>query len=185
MSKIGKKTIKIPEGVTVSIDGTKATVKGSKGELVLRTSRRVEVQVADDEIKVIRRGDSKQALADHGLYRALLQSMVTGVSEGFSKKLEIKGTGYRATMEGKNLVLNVGYIHPITIQPQEGISFKVEENNKITIEGYDKVLVGNTAAKIRQVRSPEPYKGKGIRYEDEVVKIKTPRVAKTADADSK
>lgn len=180
MSKIGKKPIKIPAGATVTVEGRTVVVNGPKGELKRRFSRHVEVKVENDEVKIERVTDHSQAYPDHGLYRALIQNMVKGVTDGFSKKLEIKGVGYRAAVEGKNLVLTVGYIHPISIDPPEGITFQVEENNKITVEGIDNVLVGNIAAKVRSVRPPEPYKGKGIRYLGEEVKIKTPRVAKVA-----
>lgn len=185
MSKIGKQPVKIPGGVTITLDGNKLLVKGPKGELSLRLSRRVEAKVEGDEVKISRKTDLPQGYADHGLYRALLQSMVTGVTEGYQKKLELKGTGYRAAVEGKALVLTVGFIHPVKVDAPEGISFKVEENTKITIEGIDKELVGNIAAKIRRVRPPEPYKGKGVRYDGEVVKIKTPRVAKAAGEGAK
>ena len=178
MSKIGKQPIKIPAGATVTIEGRTVAVKGPKGELERRFSRHVEVKVEGDEIKVARITDHPQAYPDHGLYRALIQNMVMGVTEGYSKKLVIKGVGYRAAVEGKKLVLTVGFIHPVSIEPPEGISFKVEENTKVTVEGIDKALVGNIAAKVRDVRPPEPYKGKGIRYEGEIVKLKTPRVAK-------
>jgi large subunit ribosomal protein L6 len=178
MSRIGKMAIKIPAGVTVAVDaGNTVKVKGPKGELSQWVNPAISVAVESDTVKISRPNDEKQNKAMHGLYRSLIANMVTGVTAGFTKDLEIVGTGYRATLQGKALVLNVGYSHTVEIQPPAGIVFESSATNKITVKGFDKQLVGALAAKIRSVREPEPYMGKGIRYAGEVVKIKEGKAA--------
>lgn len=182
MSKIGKEPIKIPDGVEVNVDGRIVSVKGPKGNLELKVSRRVKVKVNKDAVKVTRKSDQLQARADHGLYRTLIANMMIGVTEGYLRQLEMKGLGYRAELKGPNkLILNIGFVHPVEIEAPEGVSFKVDENTRITVEGSDKEKVGSVAAKIRSLRKPEPYKGKGIRYIDEVVRKKTPKMAKALE----
>lgn len=148
------------------------TAKGPKGTLSQAIPQGITVSVQDNQIVVERAGDSKQDRAYHGLTWALLANMVQGVSTGFERKLELVGVGYRAQLQGKKLVINIGYSHPVEVEPPEGIEFEVPAANKITVKGIDKQLVGNTAAVIRDIRRPEPYKGKGIKYEDEVVRRK-------------
>jgi large subunit ribosomal protein L6 len=178
MSRIGKMAVKIPAGVTVAVDaGNTVSVKGPKGELTQWVNPAISVAVDKDTVKVSRPNDEKQNKAMHGLYRSLIANMVTGVTAGFTKDLEIVGTGYRATLQGKTLVLNVGYSHIVEIQPPTGIVFESSATNKISVKGFDKQLVGALAAKIRSVREPEPYMGKGIRYAGEVVKIKEGKAA--------
>ncbi len=183
MSRIGKLPIQIPEGVKVDIQdggdfGYKLIkVKGSKGELELSVKRGVKFNQNGNQIIVERANDSKQNRAFHGLYRTLINNMILGVTEGFSKSLEIIGIGYRAEMQGQNLVLSVGYSHKINYEPPEGISITVQDQTSLTIEGADKQLVGETASKIRGFRPPEPYKGKGIRYKNEVVRRKSTKGA--------
>ena len=166
MSRIGNKVITIPKGVEVKIDNDFATVKGPKGEL--------KQQFSDE----LRPSDSKKHKTIHGTARALLANMVTGVSEGFKKELELVGVGYRAQMQGKKLVLSVGYSHPVEFTEIEGIKLSVEANTKVKIEGIDKELVGQYAAKVRAVRPPEPYKGKGIRYAGEYIRRKEGKTGK-------
>jgi large subunit ribosomal protein L6 len=162
----------VPGGVDVSINGATITVKGSKGTLTRTFSDRVSFEMDEGIIKVGRDGDDREARALHGLSRALLQNMVTGVSDGFAKELTTVGVGYRASLQGKTLELLVGFSHPVNIEMPDGIEFEVPEQTKIIIRGIDKELVGQVAANIRSVRPPEPYKGKGIRYVDEVVRRK-------------
>ncbi|UIK48529.1 50S ribosomal protein L6 [Staphylococcus pettenkoferi] len=167
MSRVGKKVIEIPNDVTVSIDNNTVTVKGPKGELSKTLSERMTYKQEDNALEVIRPTDSQEDRTVHGTTRALINNMVLGVSQGFSKSLELVGVGYRAQMQGENLVLNVGYSHPVEIKAEDGISFSVEKNTNVTVSGISKELVGATASNIRSVRPPEPYKGKGIRYKDE------------------
>jgi len=171
MSRIGKKPITIPDGVEIKIEGSKVTVKGSKGELSREFRPEVSIEQKEKEVFVSPKIETKKTAAFWGLSRALLANMIEGVSEGFEKKLEIHGVGYKANLEGENLVLNVGYSHSVKIEKTEGVTFLVEKN-LITVSGIDNELVGQVAAKIRRVRPPEPYKGKGIRYLDEVVRKK-------------
>ncbi len=179
MSRIGKKTIEIPAGVTAEIkDGgsfgyKEASVKGPKGELKQSIQRGVKVTINGNEITVERADNSKQARAYHGLYRTLINNLVEGVTQGFKKDLEIVGIGYRAEMQGTNLVLSVGYSHKINYQPPAGINITVTDQTNVNVEGADKQLVGEVAAKIRAFRKPEPYKGKGIRYKGERIKKKS------------
>jgi large subunit ribosomal protein L6 len=172
MSRIGKKPIPIPDKVTVTIDGRNITVKGSKGELKRTLPEGVTLAQEDGTIVVTRINESRMARERHGLCRTLVANMVEGVSKGYERKLEIQGVGYRAAVQGPNLNLNMGYSHPVLIEPPAGIAFVVEGNTNVTVSGIDKELVGNTAAKVRAVRPPEPYKGKGIRYQGEKVRRK-------------
>ena len=172
MSRIGKKPISVPEKVTVNVDKNVVHVKGPKGELSQWVDPKIEVEVKEGSVYVKRFSEQRQHRAFHGLYRALISNMVIGVSEGFKKSLSIIGIGYRAKMEGKTLLLNLGYSHPIRYSPPGGISIVCEKQDLIEISGIDKQLVGQVAAIIRRFRKPEPYKGKGIRYIDEVVKQK-------------
>jgi large subunit ribosomal protein L6 len=167
--------ILIPEGVTIELDGQTVVVKGPKGELSLRHVPQVSVKVNDGQVVVERSRDADAAL--HGLTRALIFAMVEGVTKGFAKELEMAGIGYRASLEGKDLILNVGYSHPVKIEAPEGISFSVSEG-RITVSGFDKGLVGQIAADIRAVRPPEPYKGKGIHYIGEYIRRKPGKTAK-------
>ncbi|CEG25269.1 50S ribosomal protein L6 [Bacillus sp. B-jedd] len=172
MSRIGKKPIEIPAGVTVTQDKNTITVKGPKGELVRSFSPEISIQIEDNTITITRPSDVKEVRALHGTTRAVLANMVEGVSKGFEKGLELVGVGYRASKQGTKLVLNVGYSHPVEIEPEKGIEIEVPANTKVIVKGFDKERVGALAANIRGVRPPEPYKGKGIRYEGEVVRRK-------------
>ncbi|HHW60699.1 MAG TPA: 50S ribosomal protein L6 [Syntrophomonadaceae bacterium] len=172
MSRIGKKPISLPSGVEAKIEGNTVTIKGPKGTLTQQLPEEITLKQEDNQLVAERPSESKQHRALHGLTRALVANMVEGVTKGFEKKLELVGVGYRAQMQGNKLVINIGYSHPVEIDPPEGIEFEVPAPNKITVKGIDKQLVGNTTAHIRAVRKPEPYKGKGIRYEDEVVRRK-------------
>ncbi|PSB01166.1 50S ribosomal protein L6 [Merismopedia glauca] len=178
MSRIGKRPIDVPNKVTVAIDGQNVVVKGPKGELSRTIPAEVSIEQAGEQIVVNRRNESRPARQRHGLSRTLVANMVEGVSQGFQRKLEIIGVGYRAQVQGKNLVLAVGYSHPVEIEPPSGVQFTVENNTNVTVSGIDKEIVGNTAAKIRAVRPPEPYKGKGIRYAGEVVRRKAGKAGK-------
>ncbi len=178
MSRIGKKPIEIPTGVTVTNDNNTVTVKGPKGELTRSFNQDIEIKVEDNVINVSRPSDAKEHRALHGTTRALLANMVEGVSKGFERGLELIGVGYRAQKQGKKLVLNVGYSHPVEIEPEEGIEVEVPSNTKIIVKGTSKERVGALAANIRDVRPPEPYKGKGIRYEGEYVRRKEGKTGK-------
>lgn len=172
MSRIGKMPVPIPQGVEVIIEGNKIKVKGSKGSLSRELHSDIKVEAKEAEVIVERPSDGKNHRALHGLTRSLVANMVQGVQEGFEKKLALEGVGYRAAKQGKKLVLTVGYSHPVEFDPPQGIEFDVPAPNSITVKGIDKELVGQVAANIRKVREPEPYKGKGIRYENEVVRRK-------------
>ena len=178
MSRIGKKPIEIPAGVTVTNNNNTVTVKGPKGELTRSFNADIEIKVEENIITVTRPSDAKEHRALHGTTRALLSNMVEGVSKGFEKSLELIGVGYRAQKQGKKLILNVGYSHPVEIEPEEGIEVEVPANTKIIVKGTDKERVGALAANIRDVRPPEPYKGKGIRYEGEFVRRKEGKTGK-------
>jgi large subunit ribosomal protein L6 len=178
MSRIGKKPIAIPAKVVVTIEDRKVSVKGPKGELFRELPTGVVIVKDGDTIVVTRANESRTARQRHGLCRTLVANMVDGVSVGFSKKLEIQGVGYRASNQGTKLILNVGYSKPVEIEPPAGISVVAEGNTNLTVSGIDKELVGNTAARIRQVRPPEVYKGKGIRYAGEVVRRKAGKSGK-------
>ncbi len=178
MSRVGKKPIEIPAGVTVTINGNVATVKGPKGELTRTFNPDIEIKVEENIINVSRPSDSKEHRALHGTTRALLANMVEGVSKGFERGLELIGVGYRAQKQGNKLVLNVGYSHPVEIEPEAGLEIEVPANTKIIVKGTSKERVGALAANIRDVRPPEPYKGKGIRYEGEFVRRKEGKTGK-------
>ncbi len=178
MSRIGKRPITVPGKVQVTIDGTNIAVKGPKGELSRQLPTNVNVSQEGETLLVNRRDDSRQSRQMHGLCRTLVANMVEGVSQGFQRRLEIQGVGYRAQVQGRNLILNIGYSHQVQIAPPEGIQFAVENNTNVIVSGHDKEIVGNTAAKIRDVRPPEPYKGKGIRYAGEAVRRKAGKTGK-------
>ncbi|HBB36013.1 MAG TPA: 50S ribosomal protein L6 [Cyanobacteria bacterium UBA8803] len=179
MSRIGKRPIDIPSKVTVNIDGQHVAVKGPKGELSRVLPEQVIVEQEDDKLRVVRRDDSRVSRQRHGLSRTLVANMVEGVSKGFQKRLEIQGVGYRAQVQGRNLILNVGYSKPVEIVPPEGIQLAVENNTNVIVSGINKEVVGNTAASIRAIRPPEVYKGKGIRYAGEMVRRKAGKAGKT------
>ena len=172
MSRIGKKPISLPAGVKVTVDGNTVTVQGPKGTLTQALPEEITITQEDNQILVQRANDDKQQRSFHGLSRALIANMVEGVTNGFEKKLELVGVGYRAQMQGKKLVISIGFSHPVEVDAPEGIEFEVPAPTRITIKGIDKQLVGNTAAHIRAIRKPEPYKGKGIKYENEHIRRK-------------
>ena len=178
VSRIGQKPVVVPSGVTVTVsDGNLVSVKGPKGELSQQIHPDLKVIVADGAVRIERPTEQARHRSQHGLGRTLLQNMITGVSEGYRKGLEIHGVGYRAQVTGRDLVLSLGFSHPVIITPPEGISFEVVQEergriNRIYISGIDKQKVGQVAADIRRIRKPDPYKGKGLRYEGEVVKLK-------------
>jgi len=172
VSRIGKRPISVPAGVLVAIDPGRVTVSGPKGELRTVVPTRMKVEQAEDTITVTRPTERGEDRALHGLTRTLIANMVEGVTNGFEKRLEIQGVGYRAALAGTNLELQVGYSHPVRITPREGISFEVPTPTEVIVRGIDKQAVGQTAAEIRKVRPPEPYKGKGIRYQGELVRRK-------------
>lgn len=172
MSRIGKMPVAVPSGVTVKISGRNVSVKGPKGELSQDIVGNLDIKQEDNEIKLIALDDQTQTGAYHGLMRSLVHNMVVGVTEGFQKKLNIVGVGYRGEAKGNSLILNVGYSNPVDFKLPEGISGTISKEGVIEINGIDKQLVGDVAAKIRSVRPPDAYKGKGIRYEDEVVRLK-------------
>lgn len=178
MSRIGRSPISIPAKVQISIEGSKIAVKGPKGELSRVLPTAVTVEQEGEILLVKRRDDSRTSRQLHGLSRTLVANMVEGVSQGFQRRLEIQGVGYRAQVQGRNLNLSVGYSHPVQIEPPEGIQLAVEGNTNVIVSGFDKEMVGNIAAQIRDVRPPEPYKGKGIRYAGEVVKRKAGKSGK-------
>ena len=179
MSRVGKMPITVPDGVDVTIKGSHVRVKGPKGQMNHTFPAAMEISLKDGIISVERPSDERTHRALHGMTRALINNMVAGVSSGFEKVLEINGVGYRAEMEGNNLVLHVGYSHPVKIEPPEGISFEVDSRTRqIKVMGYDKQSVGHIAANIRKVRPPEPYKGKGIKYLDERIRRKAGKAGK-------
>ncbi|MCA1783965.1 MAG: 50S ribosomal protein L6 [Intrasporangiaceae bacterium] len=178
MSRIGKLPIPVPDGVEVSIDGLAVTVKGPRGELSRVMPEGVAMSFDDDgSVVVDRTGDSRTERSRHGLVRSLIFNMVTGVNDGYTKALELVGVGYRAAPKGSNLELQVGFSHPVLIEAPDGISFEVPQVTRVVVSGIDKVLVGQVAANIRKVRPPEPYKGKGIKYEGEIVRRKAGKAA--------
>lgn len=178
MSRIGKQPVAIPAGVEVTVVGDVVTVKGPKGTLSLDVRKPITVRVEGAEVLVSRPDDSREARALHGLYRTLISNMIEGVTNGYSKTLEIVGTGYRATQKGKSVEFALGYSHSITVDPPEGIELAVPSQTKVVVSGIDKQQVGEVAANIRKLRKPEPYKGKGIRYEGEVVRRKVGKAGK-------
>ncbi len=185
MSKIEKKPLVIPTGVDVKYQENKVLVKGPKGELSLSLRPEITLKIeekGDRQIFLFRNNDSILSKSLHGLSRSLLANIIKGVTEGYTKALKIIGTGYRARLEGKNLVLTVGFSHPVIVVPKPGIEFEVKGTNQIIVKGIDKQLVGQVAADIRKVRPPDAYKGKGIRYKDEIVKTKPGKTAKIGAA---
>lgn len=178
MSRVGKKPLEIPAGVTVTLNGNTVTVKYLKGELTRTFHPDMVIKLEGNVLTVERPSDEKHHRALHGTTRSLLANMVEGVSKGYERALELVGVGYRATKQGKKLVLSVGYSHPVEIEPEEGLEIEVPSQTKIIVKGVDKQRVGELAANIRAVRSPEPYKGKGIRYEGEVVRRKEGKTGK-------
>ena len=178
MSRIGKQPIPVPSGVDVKIDGSTVTVKGPKGELTQTFTDVLAIELQDGELLVTRPDDSRTARSLHGLTRTLVSNMVVGVSDGYSKNLEIVGVGYRAILKGSDLELQLGFSHPVVVAAEPGITFEVPQPTKITVRGIDKQQVGQVAADIRKWRKPEPYKGKGVRYEGEYVRRKLGKAAK-------
>jgi len=177
VSRVGRKPVEIPKGVTITKNGSNVKVKGPKGELESRLHPNISVEIKDNELIVTRPDDMKENKALHGLTRALIQNMVNGVLNVFTKTLDIVGVGYRAELKGKNLLLNIGYSHPIYFIPPEGVVIQTPVQTQIIISGIDKQLVGLVAAKIRSIRKPEPYKGKGIKYSDEQIQRKAGKTA--------
>lgn len=170
--------IDVPAGVTVSIDGQSVSVKGPKGELALTVAEPIQVALEDNQVVVTRPNEERMSKALHGLTRTLINNNIVGVTQGYEKKLEVVGTGYRVAAKGQSLELSLGFSHSVTVDPPEGISFAVEGNDKITVIGIDKQAVGETAANIRKLRKPEPYKGKGVRYAGEQVRRKAGKAGK-------
>ena len=178
MSRIGRKPVAVPAGVDVKIDGSTVTVKGPKGSLTGTYNSKLSIALEGNEIIVTRPDDEKESRALHGLTRTLIHNMVEGVSNGFSKELEINGIGYRAAMQGTQLVMNIGFSHQVIMDQPEGIKIEVPSPNKIVISGPDKQKVGQFAAEVREKRPPEPYKGKGIKYVDEHIRRKEGKAGK-------
>jgi large subunit ribosomal protein L6 len=178
MSRIGRTPVVIPAGVDVTVSGRQVTVKGPRGELSLEVAAPIEVSKADSTITVTRPNDEGDVRALHGLSRSLIANMVTGVTEGFSKTLEIVGVGYRVQARGQDLEFSLGFSHPITVAPPDGITLRVESPTRFVVEGNDKQRVGEVAANIRKLRKPDPYKGKGVRYQGEQVRRKVGKAGK-------
>ena len=178
MSRIGRLPIEIPTGVDVTVTGSAVTVKGPKGELALTVASPIEVKIEDGQLLVTRPDDERESRSLHGLTRTLIANQIIGVTTGYSKGLEIVGTGYRVQANGSSLEFALGFSHSITVEPPVGISFAVEGNNKLTVHGIDKQAVGEVAANIRKLRKPEPYKGKGVRYAGVVVRRKAGKSGK-------
>jgi large subunit ribosomal protein L6 len=178
MSRIGRMPIDIPAGVTVTVDGQDVTVKGPKGELSLTVATPIEAKVEENQVVVTRPDDERASRSLHGLTRTLINNNIIGVTQGYEKKLEVVGTGYRVSSKGQGVEFALGYSHPITVDPPQGITFTVEGNDKLTVSGIDKQAVGEVAANIRKLRKPEPYKGKGVRYEGERVRRKAGKAGK-------
>jgi large subunit ribosomal protein L6 len=178
MSRIGRMPIDIPGGVEVNIDGQAVMVKGPKGELSLTVASPIEVVVDDNQVIVTRPDDERSSRALHGLTRTLIANQIIGVTQGYSKGLEIVGTGYRVQAKGSGVEFALGFSHPVNVEPPAGITFTVEGNTKLTVSGIDKQAVGEVAANIRKIRKPEPYKGKGVRYAGEVVRRKAGKSGK-------
>ena len=178
MSRIGNNPVVIPEGVTIDLKDNTVTVKGPKGELSYTFNQNITLVQNEGEVVFTRPDDTKENKTIHGTTRAVFNNMVVGVTEGFQRELELIGVGYRAQLQGKKLVLNVGYSHPVEFTPEEGLEIEVPSNTKVIVKGYDKQKVGELAANIRGVRPPEPYKGKGIRYVNEFVRRKEGKTGK-------
>jgi len=185
MSRIGKKPIEIPKGVAVKVKEGGIVVEGPLGKLEQAVREEIKIEIRNEKVFVSPKKKSRMAKSLHGLTRSLIANMIEGVTQGFSKNLELHGTGYRAKIEGGKLVLMVGFSHPVVIIPPEGIKFEVKEEQKIKVSGVDKQLVGNTAARIRAVKKPEPYKGKGIRYQGEVIRKKPGKAIKVGGGEAK
>ncbi|WP_147103058.1 50S ribosomal protein L6 [Nesterenkonia populi] len=178
MSRIGRLPITVPSGVEVKLDGREVTVKGSKGELSRTIAQGITLEIEDGTITVNRPDDSREARSLHGLTRSLINNMIIGVTDGFTKKLEIVGTGYRVQAKGSDLEFALGYSHPVPVEAPDGITFTVEGANKLAVTGIDKQQVGEVAANIRKLRRPDPYKGKGVRYEGEQLRRKAGKAGK-------
>src|SRR5215472_1822661 len=178
MSRIGRLPVVVPKGVDVTIDGRSVSVKGPKGTLSLEVAEPIEVNQSDGVITVTRPSDEGRVRALHGLSRTLVANMVTGVTQGYSKTLEIVGVGYRVQARGKDLEFSLGFSHPVLVTPPEGITFRVDAPTRFVVEGIDKQLVGETAARIRKLRKPDPYKAKGVRYQGEVIRRKVGKAGK-------
>lgn len=178
MSRIGKQLITIPSGVTVTVNSPQVTVTGPKGELKLNLPLKINVETKDNQVVVTRVSEDKKTRSNHGTVRAHLNNMIKGVIEPWKKEMEIKGTGYKASANGNKLRLLVGFIHPVDVVAPEGIFFEVPEETKVIITGADKTKVGQVASNIRKIRPPEPYKGKGVRYANEFIKLKAGKKAK-------
>lgn len=178
MSRIGRLPIDIPAGVTVTIEGQDVAVKGPKGELSLRVKEPIEARLEENQVLVTRPDDERESRSLHGLTRTLINNLIIGVTEGFQKSLQVVGTGYRLASKGQGIEFSLGYSHSITVEPPAGITFTVEGNDKLTVSGIDKQAVGEVAANIRKLRKPEPYKGKGVRYEGERVRRKAGKAGK-------
>ncbi len=184
MSRIAKKPVLLPDGITAKIEGDNIKIDGPKGNLNMGLSRDIEVDIQEKSIKVNAKNNSRKSRSISGLTRTLIQNMVDGVTEGYTKILEMKGVGFRAEAEEKQLVLHVGFSHPVNFPIPEGIVIEVKKNT-ITVSGIDKQLVGETAARIRRIKPPEPYKGKGIKYSDEIIRRKVGKAAKAAEGAAK
>ncbi|HET7398386.1 MAG TPA: 50S ribosomal protein L6 [Intrasporangium sp.] len=178
MSRIGRLPVSIPSGVDITVDGRDVAVKGPKGQLTLTVPEPITLEKGDDAVQVQRPDDERASRSLHGLTRSLLHNMVLGVTEGYEKKMEIYGTGYRVVAKGSDLEFSLGYSHPILIRPPEGISFAVEAPTRFSVQGIDKQLVGEVAANIRKLRKPDPYKGKGVRYAGEQIRRKVGKAGK-------
>lgn len=178
MSRVGKQPIPLTQGVTVAIDGSHVQVRGPRGELDRDLPPEIRVEQQDGQLVLTRPSDEPRLRSLHGLSRTLVANMVAGVTTGFTKTLEVQGVGYRVQQQGPKIVLQVGFSHPVEVEPPEGITFAIEGNNRINVQGIDKELVGQVAANIRFIRKPEPYKGKGIRYQGEVVRRKAGKAGK-------
>src|SRR5690554_3501438 len=178
MSRIGRLPIDIPSGVDVKVDGSVVTVKGPKGELTLPVADPIEVKVEDGQVLVTRPDDERESRSLHGLTRTLINNNIVGVTQGYTKGLEVVGTGYRVQQKGSSIEFALGFSHPVLIDPPAGITFTVEGTNKLTVSGIDKQAVGEAAANIRKIRKPEPYKGKGVRYAGENVRRKAGKAGK-------
>jgi len=178
MSRIGRLPIDVPGTVTVTIEGQDVTVKGPKGELSLTVANPIEVKLEEGQVLVTRPDDERASRSLHGLTRTLIANQILGVTEGYSKGLEVVGTGYRVQAKGNGVEFALGYSHSITVEPPAGISFEVEGNNKLTVKGIDKQAVGEVAANIRKLRKPDPYKGKGVRYAGEQIRRKVGKAGK-------
>ena len=178
MSRIGRLPIDVPSGVDVKIDGQAVTVKGPKGELSLTVADPIEVKLEENQVLVTRPDDERESRSLHGLTRTLINNNIIGVTQGYTKGLEVVGTGYRVAQKGDSVEFALGFSHPVLVNPPAGITYTVEGNNKLTVSGIDKQAVGEAAANIRKIRKPEPYKGKGVRYAGEVVRRKAGKAGK-------